>query len=66
MIEKDDVLGHRKRLREKFLKSGIAGFQDYEVIELLLSLGTPPSRLQTSSQRGYSTFQILAWGIRSV
>jgi len=34
-------LGHRKRLREKSLKSGLKGFHDYEVIELLLSLGTP-------------------------
>ena len=33
--------GHRKRLREKFLKSGLAGFHDYEIVELLLSLGTP-------------------------
>jgi DNA repair protein RadC len=33
--------GHRKRLRERFLKGGLAGFQDYEIIELLLSLGTP-------------------------
>ncbi len=33
--------GHRKRLREKFIKSGIAGFHDYEIVELLLSLGTP-------------------------
>lgn len=33
--------GHRKRLRDRFLKSGLDGFQDYEVIELLLTLGTP-------------------------
>ena len=33
--------GHRKRLREKFLKSGLSGFHDYEVIELLLTLATP-------------------------
>lgn len=33
--------GHRRRLREKFLKSGLAGFHDYEIVELLLSLGTP-------------------------
>ncbi len=33
--------GHRKRLREKFLKSGLSGFHDYEIIELLLTLGTP-------------------------
>ena len=27
--------GHRKRLREKFVKSGLKGFHDYEIIELL-------------------------------
>jgi DNA repair protein RadC len=29
--------GHRARLREKFLTSGLRGFHDYEVIELLLT-----------------------------
>ena len=33
--------GHRGRLREKFLTSGLDGFHDYEVIELLLTLATP-------------------------
>ncbi len=33
--------GHRKRLRDRFLQSGLDGFLDYEVIELLLTLGTP-------------------------
>lgn len=33
--------GHRKRLREKFLSGGFNGFHDYEIIELLLTLGTP-------------------------
>lgn len=33
--------GHRKRLRERFLQSGFEGFLDYEVVELLLTLGTP-------------------------
>jgi len=33
--------GHRKRLRDRFLQSGLGGFLDYEIIELLLTLGTP-------------------------
>lgn len=33
--------GHRKRLRERFLNSGLDGFLDYEIVELLLTLGTP-------------------------
>ncbi len=37
----NDSAGHRQRLRERFLKSELDGFADYEVIELLLSLGVP-------------------------
>jgi DNA repair protein RadC len=33
--------GHRKRLRERFLQGGLESFLDYEIIELLLTLGTP-------------------------
>ncbi|MFH1407942.1 MAG: DNA repair protein RadC [Patescibacteria group bacterium] len=33
--------GHRKRLREKFIEFGLNGFLDYEIVELLLTLGTP-------------------------
>lgn len=36
-----DHEGHRKRLRTKFLAAGFSGFLDYEVIELLLTLGIP-------------------------
>lgn len=40
-MENNKASGHRQRLREKFLKSGLDGFLDYEVVELLLTLGTP-------------------------
>ncbi|MBU4142706.1 DNA repair protein RadC [Patescibacteria group bacterium] len=33
--------GHRQRLRARFLQSGLDGFLDYEIVELLLTLGTP-------------------------
>ncbi len=33
--------GHRKRLRERFVKAGLAGFAAHEVIELLLTLAIP-------------------------
>src|SRR5262245_20493775 len=36
-------LGHRQRLRERFRKSGLDGFADYEVVELLLTLAIPRS-----------------------
>jgi DNA repair protein RadC len=41
VTKKDVSAGHRKRLREKFLRSGLSGFHDYEIIELLLTLGSP-------------------------
>jgi len=39
--EKNKGDGHRKRLRERFLRGGLDGFLNYEIIELLLTLGTP-------------------------
>lgn len=33
--------GHRKRLRERFVKNGLAGFAEHEVLELLLTLAIP-------------------------
>lgn len=39
--EENPGAGHRKRLRERFLRGGLGGFGDYEIIELLLTLGTP-------------------------
>lgn len=46
--EKD---GHRKRLREKFLKSGLDGFLDYEILEILLTLGTPRRDCRETARR---------------
>jgi DNA repair protein RadC len=34
-------VGHRQRLRDRFLRGGLLGFHDYEVLELLLALNTP-------------------------
>jgi len=33
--------GHRKRLRERFRRSGLDGFHDHEVLELLLTFVIP-------------------------
>jgi DNA repair protein RadC len=51
--------GHRKRLREKFLKSGLAGFHDYEIVELLLSLGTPRRDCKAAAKEAIKRFQTL-------
>lgn len=52
--------GHRQRLREKFLKGGLAGFLDYEIIELLLTLGTPRKDCREAARlalREFKTFR---------
>ncbi|MEK9178406.1 MAG: DNA repair protein RadC [Patescibacteria group bacterium] len=40
-IKKHKGVGHRERLRKRFLQGGLEAFLDYEIIELLLTLGTP-------------------------
>lgn len=41
MCEKDYQKGHRSRLKERFKKSGLIGFGDYEIIELILTYAIP-------------------------
>lgn len=36
-MDTDFSAGHRARMREKFKRSGLAGFHDYEVLELILT-----------------------------
>ena len=49
--------GHRRRLREKFLQGGLMGFLDYEIIELLLTLGTPRRDCKESAKEALKEFQ---------
>jgi DNA repair protein RadC len=49
-------LGHRQRLRERFLKSGLEGFAEYEVVELLLTLAIPRSNVKDSAKRLIARF----------
>ncbi|VAW38839.1 UPF0758 family protein, partial [hydrothermal vent metagenome] len=41
MTSANENSGHRARLRQRFLKSGLEGFHDYEVVELLLTFAIP-------------------------
>lgn len=50
---------HRKRLRQKFLKSGIKGFHDYEIVELLLTLGTPRKDCKPQAKEAIKRFKTL-------
>jgi DNA repair protein RadC len=51
--------GHRERLREKFLSSGLSGFHDYEVIELLLAIGTPRKDCKDPAKEALKKFKTL-------
>lgn len=49
--------GHRKRLRDKFIKSGLEAFHDYEIIELLLTLGTPRKDCKQQAKAAVKKFK---------
>lgn len=51
--------GHRKRLREKFLKSGLSGFHDYEIVELLLTLASPRKDCKPQAKEAMKRFKTL-------
>lgn len=51
--------GHRQRLREKFIKSGLSGFHDYEIVELLLTLGSPRSDCKKPAKEAIKRFKSL-------
>ena len=40
-IAKPDYLNHRQRIREKYLKSGLDNWHDYEILELILTYAIP-------------------------
>lgn len=51
--------GHRQRLREKFLAAGLNAFHDYEVIELLLTIGTPVKDCKDTAKSALREFRSL-------
>jgi len=57
--ETNEQPGHRKRLRERFIKSGLEGFHDYEIVELLLSLGTPRKDCKQQAKEAIKRFKTL-------
>ena len=54
--------GHRKRLRERYKKNGLAGFHDYEFIELLLTYAIPQRDVKPLAKELLSHFG----GIRGI
>jgi len=59
MPSSDISSGHRKRLREKFIRSGLAGFHDYEIVELLLTLGSPRKDCKAQAKEAIKKFKTL-------
>jgi len=55
----DTSPGHRKRLREKFVKSGVTGFHAYEIVELLLTLGSPRRDCKQQAKEAIRRFKDL-------
>lgn len=54
--------GHRGRLRDRFSQSGFDGFLDYEIVELLLTLGTPRTDCKQIANEAIKKFN----GLRGV
>lgn len=48
--------GHRDRLRERFLKSGLGGLQDYELLELVLFSAIPRRDVKPLAKQLLSEF----------
>ena len=59
MPSPEDSPGHRKRLRDKFLRSGLKGFHDYEIVELLLTLGSPRRDCKPAAKAAIKRFKTL-------
>ena len=54
--KKSDNRGHFKRMKDKYLASGLAAFHDYEIVELLLILGTPRSDKKHQAKEALKKF----------
>lgn len=54
--EKHPHAGHRRRLRERFLKGGAAALADYELLELVLYLAHPRADTKPLAKRLIETF----------
>ena len=58
-MEARSTEGHRKRLKERFNQSGLSAFLDYEIVELLLTLGTPRKDCKPQAKEAIKRFGTL-------
>lgn len=54
--ESDNMDGHRKRIKEKYLKNGIDGFLEYEILELLLTYSIPRRDVKATAKELLTKF----------
>jgi len=59
MAEKPHYHGHIDRLRKRFIKTGITGLQDYEVLELLISYAIRGRDVKPTAKRLIDRFGTL-------
>lgn len=52
-------LGHRARLKERFTKTGLAGWQEHEVLELLLGYSQPRKDTKPAAKQLLEKFKTL-------
>ena len=57
--KKPGYLGHRQRIKEKYEKSGIDGWLDYEVLELVLSYAIPRKDTKPIAKELISRFKTI-------
>jgi len=55
-LSEPHYFGHRKRLRERFKKTGLSSFQDYEAIEFLLTLAIPRKDVKEPAKEAIKRF----------
>lgn len=54
-----EVKGHRRRLRDRFLRGGIKALHDYEIVELLLATATPQKDCKQPAKKALRKFKTL-------
>ena len=57
--KKPSYIGHRQRIKEKYEKSGIDGWLDYEVLELVLSYAIPRKDTKPIAKELISRFKTI-------
>ncbi|MFC1534562.1 DNA repair protein RadC [Thermodesulfobacteriota bacterium] len=63
-MKKEDLhkrgIGHRQRLREKYIEGGLDRFSDEEIVEFLLTLGTPRKDIKIQARDALKRFGSLS------